>query len=74
MERYCFEQYLNPFTLFGDKFELYLNQKVVREEDRKNNNFYGNNNYKKPKKLRFDNFTGRTYDYDKLERQLLGWE
>ena len=73
-----FEQYLNPFTLFGDKFELYLNQKVVKQDDRNNinsknnNNFYGN--YKKSRKLRFDNFTGRNYDYDKLEKQLLGWE
>ena len=67
-----FEQYLNPFTLFGDKFELYLNQKIVKQEERENNS-YGNN-YRQPRKLRFDNFTGRTYDYDKLERQLLGWE
>lgn len=53
-----FEKYLTPFTLFGDKFEVYLNQKVLREEG---------------KKLRFHNFKGRDYDYDKLEKQLLGW-
>ena len=67
-----FEQYLNPFTLFGDKFELYLNQKVVKNQDRNKNSY--SSNYRQPRKLRFDNFTGRTYDYDKLEKQLLGWE
>ena len=66
-----FEQYLNPFTLFGDKFELYLNQKVMKKEEI--NNTY-TNDYRQQRKLRFDNFTGRSYDYDKLERQLLGWE
>ena len=69
-----FEQYLTPFTLFGDKFEVYLNQKVVKQDTTRNNNFYGNKNYGQPKKLRFDNFKGRDYDYDKLEKQLLGWE
>ncbi len=29
--------------------------------------------YQKPK-LRFDNFKGRDYDYDDLERKLLGWD
>ena len=30
-------------------------------------------NYNKGK-LRFDNFSGRNYDYDSLEKKLLGWE
>lgn len=55
-----FEQYLNPFTLFGGKFEIYLNQKIVNQQESKN--------------LRFHNFKGRDYDYDKLEKKLLGWE
>ena len=55
-----FEQYLNPFTLFGDKFELYLNQKV---SSKKNNGNGGVGNSQKKKfyksdtrKLRFHNF------------------
>ena len=72
-----FEQYLTPFTLFGDKFEIYLNQKIVKVED-KNNNSYGDNklyrnSYGKSKSLRFHNFKGRDYDYDDLEKKLLGW-
>ncbi|MBS5951812.1 MAG: conserved phage C-terminal domain-containing protein [Clostridium sp.] len=73
-----FEQYLNPFTLFGDKFELYLNQKVA---SKKNNGNGGVGNSKSGKfykqdtrKLRFHNFTGREVDYDAIEKQLLGWE
>ena len=35
-------------------------------------------NYEKPikksKQLRFDNFKGRDYDYDDLEKKLLGWD
>lgn len=73
-----FEQYLNPFTLFGDKFELYLNQKVLSKNSNGNG---GLGNYKKEKfyksdtrKLRFHNFTGREVDYDAIENQLLGWD
>ena len=49
------EKYLRPATLFGTKFEGYLNQKPVR---------------KKPKNS-FNNFSGRTYDYAELERMLI---
>ena len=73
-----FEQYLNPFTLFGDKFELYLNQRVI---SKKNNGNGGVGNSQKEKfyksdarKLRFHNFTGREVDYDSIEKQLLGWD
>ncbi|EOR20194.1 hypothetical protein A500_18192 [Clostridium sartagoforme AAU1] len=64
-----FEQYLNPKTLFGDKFEIYLNQNIIKQD--KNNKSY--ENYREPKKLRFNNFKGRDYDYDILEKKLLGW-
>ena len=70
-----FEQYLTPFTLFGDKFEIYLNQKFTKEYEDKNNNSYGNKkSYGKSKNLRFHNFKGRDYDYDELEKKLLGWD
>lgn len=65
-----FEQYLNPQTLFGDKFEIYLNQNIIKEE-KKENTFI---DYREPRKLRFNNFKGRDYDYDDLEKKLLGWE
>lgn len=73
-----FEQYLNPFTLFGDKFELYLNQKVASKK-RNANGVVGNSQREKfyksdTRKLRFHNFTGREVDYDAIENQLLGWE
>lgn len=49
------EKYLRPETLFGNKFESYLNQKINKE---------------KPKN-KFNNFSQREYDFDKLEQQLL---
>lgn len=59
-----FEQYLTPQTLFGNKFEKYLNQKIIKTTC---------GSMEKPK-LRFDNFKGRDYDYDALEKKLLGWD
>ena len=67
-----YEQYLTPFTLFGHKFEQYLNQKVVCNTSKQKNSYEKINNYERPK-LRFDNFKGRDYDYAELERKLLGW-
>ena len=32
------------------------------------------NNINEPKPLRFNNFEPREYDYDKLEKKLLGWD
>lgn len=40
---------------------------------KKNFNNQKNNSYEKPK-LRFNNFKGRDYDYDDLEKKLLGWD
>ena len=70
-----FEQYLTPFTLFGDKFEMYLNQNIPTTSKTNNNNSYtAKNNYNSNKNLRFHNFKGRDYDYDDLEKKLLGWD
>lgn len=70
-----FEQYLTPFTLFGDKFEMYLNQNVPTTSSTNINNSYEpKNNYKSNKSLRFHNFKGRDYDFDTLEKKLLGWD
>lgn len=60
-----FEQYLTPQTLFGSKFENYLNQKIVVEKQ---------GSSKEKPKLRFNNFEPREYDYDDLEKKLLGWD
>lgn len=61
-----FEKYLRPSTLFGSKFEGYLNQK--------NGKAKGNTiNYINAKDS-FSNRKQRAYDLPKLERQLLGWE
>lgn len=52
------DKFLRPETLFGTKFEGYLNQNdTVR---------------KKAKSTGFSNFEERNYDFDALERELLG--
>ena len=62
------ERHLTPFTLFGDKFEVYLNQKIRGEDGfDKSKGFV-----REARKLRFDNFEPRKYDYDDLEKRLLG--
>lgn len=48
--------YLRPETLFGPKFETYLNQKKARKKSKGN----------------FNSYEQRTYDYESLERKLLG--
>lgn len=61
------QDYLRPETLFGDKFESYLNIKTTSISK-------ANQHDSNKGKLRFDNFKGRDYDYDDLERKLLGWD
>lgn len=52
------DKFLRPETLFGTKFEGYLNQnETVR---------------KRAKSTGFSNFEERNYDFDALERELLG--
>ena len=58
-----FNKYLKPDTLFGKKFEGYLNQKSITK----------NSNNKKVAPG-FNNFEPREYDYDSLEKKLLGWD
>lgn len=53
------EKFLRPATLFGTKFESYLNQK-----GRMNSTSTGGN--------KFNNFQSRDYDYDDMEKTLLG--
>lgn len=50
------QDYLRPQTLFGTKFESYLNASPVKVVDSKN---------------RFNNFTQRDYDFEELERKLV---
>ena len=52
------ERYLRPATLFGTKFESYLNQRIVSGSG--------------ARPTGFSNFQQRNYDMDELERQLLG--
>lgn len=60
-----FEQYLRPKTLFGNKFESYLNAKIVpkKETGRKEPTPSWMN--------KFNNFENRTYDMEDLERKLI---
>jgi len=50
-----YAKFLRPSTLFGPKFESYLNQKEGKPVTRNG----------------FNNFTVRKYDYDKLEQDLI---
>lgn len=52
------DKFLRPETLFGTKFEGYLNQNETAR--------------KKAKSTGFSNFEERNYDFDALERELLG--
>lgn len=49
------EKFLRPMTLFGTKFESYLNQKINKERPKNN----------------FNDFSQREYNYDELEKRLL---
>lgn len=51
-----FATYLRPETLFGAKFDSYLNQKKAIKKSKGD----------------FNNYEQRTYDYESLERKLLG--
>lgn len=50
--------------------------KDINKTAQTQNNTYKNNNnfYSKEKPSNFSNFTQREYDYNKLEKQLLGWD
>lgn len=52
------DKFLRPETLFGTKFESYLNQNETVK--------------KRAKSTGFSNFEERNYDFDALERELLG--
>lgn len=52
------DKFLRPETLFGTKFEGYLNQNEAVK--------------KRAKSTGFSNFEERNYDFDALERELLG--
>lgn len=47
---------------------------VAKRDVKKSTYRKPSNNYKQPSKDTFNNFEQRTYDYDDLERKLLGWE
>jgi uncharacterized phage protein (TIGR02220 family) len=59
-----YEKYLRPSTLFGDKFEKYLNQRSM---------IYIKNNIQNSKGI-FSNRQQRNYDMDNIEKKLLGWD
>lgn len=57
------QKYLRPETLFGAKFESYLNEKPTSIKPRA-----------KPSNNRFNRFNQRNYNFDELEKQLLSKE
>ncbi|MBV1817313.1 conserved phage C-terminal domain-containing protein [Bacteroidales bacterium MSK.15.36] len=60
------EKYLRPETLFGNKFEGYLNENIHQEKQQQQ---YKNKQYNQPKKTKFHNFEQRTdkYSADQLD-------
>ena len=58
------------------------NLRTLQDIEKKEANFknsstkkvYNNSKNNSKPKLRFDNFKGRDYDYDALEKKLLGWD
>lgn len=62
-----YEKYLRPQTLFGSKFEGYLNQKS-------SNNRISTSYHNKNPSDSFSNRKQRKYDMGSLEKRLLGWE
>ena len=50
-----FAKFIRPSTLFGTKFESYLNEQLSKAKSEN----------------KFNNFTGRSYDFDSLEQQLM---
>ncbi|MBM7836570.1 DnaD domain protein [Clostridium sardiniense] len=52
---------------------------ALKDKNKSNNkqfktNYSNNTNSNKPKAIRFNDFTQREYDYDSLEKKLLGWD
>ncbi|SKA79093.1 DnaD and phage-associated domain-containing protein [Clostridium sp. USBA 49] len=47
---------------------------AIAKKDIKRNNTKKNNNFKYNNNSTFNNFEQRTYDFDELEKKLLGWE
>jgi DnaD/phage-associated family protein len=59
---------LKTLSAIEEKENSYKNSSIKKTYNNTNSN-----NYSKPK-LKFDNFKGREYDYDALEKKLLGWD
>ena len=54
--------------------DIDIKNKAFRENYTKKNYNNGNNNKSNNYSTGFNNFRGRSYDYDSLERKLLGWD
>ena len=63
---------LNNYTSFGMKYNNENNKMNNEQKNTQSIKINTKNNNKQ--KLRFDNFKGREYDYDALEKKLLGWD
>lgn len=61
---------------FNNSVESYRAEKKEKQDKREkaNNRTTYNKNTQEPSKLKFNNFEGREYDYDSLEKKLLGWD
>ena len=60
------------YRLLKDNIQVNTSYSYSNNYSYANNNTYSNNST--PRYNGFNNFKARVYDYDALERQLLGWE
>ena len=51
-----------------------IEKKEISYKNSSSKKTYSNTKNSNKTKLRFDNFKGRDYDYDDLEKKLLGWD
>ena len=54
--------------------DVALKDKNHNKSNKNFNNNFNSNNQNKPKAIRFNDFKQREYDYDSLEKKLLGWD
>ena len=71
-------KYIDGILSSWNKDNLRTLQDIEKKEEKFKNSsskkVYNNSKSNSKPKLRFDNFKGRDYDYDDLEKKLLGWD
>lgn len=62
-------------TITAKHLDIYITKMIINAREQSNSNWEKTrNNMAQAPALRFCNFEGRQYDYDALEKKLLGWD